>query len=508
MDGNTAQQRFLVQKVQLLMQRSHQYFNSQPDSAELLAKQAVQLVRSGAEAELLGEALYNLGYLYYKWVEIDSARKYLEELVTRRAQIDNSGLVGQAMNLLGNTYWLTDAQVKAKNYFERALQIHLELENHRDIGKSYNNLANLYSRLGDYDQAIDYFLKARKSYQQADYLEGVAWLPYSMTLLYKRLGDYAKARQSITASLEKYRQLAAERDDSTGIMLCYSQLGDVYRLLGQYKRGLQYNLNALRLRQKTGAGTAVADGMTGVGQCYYQLGNYDKARQYMQQALKFRKKSGIRAGSETNYTYLGYIHYAEGEIERALVDLEKGLQVARERNQQLSQSEILWKMSQIYAAEGNYPEAWDLRNEYIAIKDSLWDIKTSKRIAAIQLQYKIERQTQENQRLVQQNKINELKLARAAAWRNFLFLLIAFFLFAIIVTIYLYRKRLQIKTLKGLLPICANCKKIRNDKGYYEHVEKYISDHSEAIFSHGVCPDCIEELYPDYAQRKKRENHS
>lgn len=56
----------------------------------------------------------------------------------------------------------------------------------------------------------------------------------------------------------------------------------------------------------------------------------------------------------------------------------------------------------------------------------------------------------------------------------------------------------EIKTLSGLIPICSNCKKIRDDKGYWQQVEIYVRDHSEAEFSHGICPDCLEKLYPDY----------
>ena len=55
----------------------------------------------------------------------------------------------------------------------------------------------------------------------------------------------------------------------------------------------------------------------------------------------------------------------------------------------------------------------------------------------------------------------------------------------------------QVKTLRGLLPICANCKKIRDEKGYWNQIESYISQHSEADFSHGICPDCLKKLYPE-----------
>ena len=56
------------------------------------------------------------------------------------------------------------------------------------------------------------------------------------------------------------------------------------------------------------------------------------------------------------------------------------------------------------------------------------------------------------------------------------------------------------KQLSGLLPICANCKKIRDDKGYWSQIESYISKHSAADFSHGICPECFEDQCPDLEQ--------
>lgn len=55
----------------------------------------------------------------------------------------------------------------------------------------------------------------------------------------------------------------------------------------------------------------------------------------------------------------------------------------------------------------------------------------------------------------------------------------------------------QVKTLSGLLPICSHCKNVRDDKGYWNQIEGYISKHSETQFSHGICPKCIKKYYPD-----------
>jgi PAS domain-containing protein len=59
----------------------------------------------------------------------------------------------------------------------------------------------------------------------------------------------------------------------------------------------------------------------------------------------------------------------------------------------------------------------------------------------------------------------------------------------------------EIKTLTGLLPICSACKKIRNPEGYWKQIEAYIMEHSDAEFSHGLCPECTEKLYPGRNQR-------
>ena len=59
----------------------------------------------------------------------------------------------------------------------------------------------------------------------------------------------------------------------------------------------------------------------------------------------------------------------------------------------------------------------------------------------------------------------------------------------------------EIKVLRGLLPICASCKKIRDKKGYWNQIEIYIKDRSEAEFTHSLCPECTKKLYPEFADK-------
>jgi hypothetical protein len=64
----------------------------------------------------------------------------------------------------------------------------------------------------------------------------------------------------------------------------------------------------------------------------------------------------------------------------------------------------------------------------------------------------------------------------------------------------------QVKTLRGLVPICAQCKKVRDDKGYWLRVETFVEDHSHAEFTHGLCPECLEELEQEFEETLSGQN--
>ena len=63
----------------------------------------------------------------------------------------------------------------------------------------------------------------------------------------------------------------------------------------------------------------------------------------------------------------------------------------------------------------------------------------------------------------------------------------------------------EIHSLRGIIPICSSCKKVRDDKGYWQQVEAYVRARSEAEFSHSICPECFEKLYPDFLSKSRNQ---
>jgi tetratricopeptide (TPR) repeat protein len=482
---------------------SKKFINVNRDSASYYARKALNLTESWSSQALECDALYNIGYINFRWGRLNRSHKYLHQSLSLAKNLKDSIRMAIAINRLGNVYWFKDDQLKAKEYFEKARRIYQRSSNNKELGRTKNNLANIYRQWGNYQKAIRLYLEALNHYQKAEYKEGLAWLNFSLTLLYKKLEDYDKALNTINQSLKIYKQIETRDYDSTGIMICYGQLGDIYNLKGNPEKGLQYHKKALRLRKKTGVKSAIADGLTGIGQTYFQMGEYSSAMQYFNRSQQHREEANIQKGMDTNLKFIGLIYYKLGQNNEAMNHLHESLQISRALNQRQLERDILKHMADIHQENREYKKAWNKIHEHVAVKNSLINSRVSKQIASIQLQHQIDQQDQKNERLFKDNEIKELQLARANIMHYLLILLIIFFIVAIIMTLYLYRKKMQIKTLRGLIPICASCKKVRNDAGFYQQVEQYITEHSELKFSHGICPECMQELYPEYTPKKK-----
>lgn len=483
-------------QVVTLIDASRQQMAISRDSAAVLAHRALRLAEAAAEPRLVSTALRNIGFLHYHWSELDSAQIYHEQALERSRSIADRPGEGLALNRLGNIAWLDERQAEAHHFYEQALAVHQALADPKEIGRSLNNLAVMHREWGDYQQAIRLFLDARQAYLEADFVEGQAWLDFSLAILYKKLEEYDRALVSINRSLESYRELAGS--DSSGVMICYGQLGDLYLLKGDVEQGLHYQLRALEMRQRTGVQQAVADGHMGVGKAYYALGELEQAEKHFRLSEAIRAQFDGERGRATNLLFLGRIYRDRKDGVTARDNFEQALEVSRQLQERDKESEALWELSELHAEAGDFQLAWRTRQSYEEVHGLVMNAEISKRVASLQLQHEIDAQETENERLVRDNRIKDLQLGQSRTLTALVVVGAMFILVTAVVIFYLQGKRAQIHTLKGLIPICAHCKKIRNDAGYYEQLEKYISEHSEAQFSHGICQECASELYGAY----------
>ncbi len=91
-------------------------------------------------------------------------------------------------------------------------------------------------------------------------------------------------------------------------------------------------------------------------------------------------------------------------------------------------------------------------------------------------------------------------------WRESLFESVCIVILGVVIIRFTNNIFHRMKYLEGILPICASCKKIRDEKDNWQQIEAYVRDRSDAEFSHGICPECAEKLYPDFNPYKKKLN--
>lgn len=531
------------QKVSLLIQLGKiTIINSRPDAVAVY-EEAIDLANRINHKPSLSDALYAAGENYYHLGQQETAIRRLKESLQIAEEIRDSSRIGACLLRLGNATAQLNEQEEAEQYYLDALSVIQSLNDPVLAGRTLNNLANLYGQWGQYVKALNMFDRVREYYEEAGFIEGLGWLNFSIARLYKQFSDYENALKYAHLGLEYYEALNRQTGDSTGIMISYGQLGDIYIQMGKLDEALQYHQAALRLREKTGVKSAIADGYHGLGEIYYYQHDYPKALEYFQKALQLRKEARASLGIASLMKYVGLIHLEQGDIKKGRNYLLGALSLARKSKQPNIEKEVLGKIAEIYLDAQDYKKASDYFHRYIAISDSIINFEISNRITSYLVNTEIEKQQKEKELLAQEKRITELELAQQKSVKNILLILIVPALLILAGFWILYRQKSrdnrllreknaqvlrahqqlqeeitereriekehetligelkeslsQIKTLSGLIPICAHCKKIRNDQGYYEQLEKYIMDHSDAVFSHGICPECMEKYYTD-----------
>lgn len=327
-----------------------------------------------------------------------------------------------------------------------------------------------------------------------------------LSKIYKDTGDYPAAQTYLMQALALCRQ---EGDQHTESMLL-NDLGHLYYHTNDEERGLEYFEQALKIAKSTNDQEMQARMMNNIGDLLNNAGRYDEAFPYLEQSLALTRQFKVRSLEPVVLDSLSEIYAVRGNYNQALECLQLAYQLAEEFDDKSRQLIFLRNMARVYqrqqeldtaldylrralaAAEATeakaemftchqlLAEVYEVRREpekslfhhkqFHAIKEEIFNEKSDQKLKTLQV-------------------IHETETARQAAeiYR--------------LKNIELQTALEQVKQLSGLLPICANCKKIRDDKGYWQLVEVYIRNHSEADFSHGICPECMQILYPEFIKK-------
>jgi len=445
-----------------------------------------------AKNDSLGVAMLTraLGLLFIRTAEYDSSLVYYGRAKGYYEELGNTQRVAAMINSMGASYYQLGLYEKALEHYQQSLLIRREVKDLEGVSRVLTNIGMLYTRRGDYDDAEPYFIEAGQKAKEAGHVGLVA---YSLT----NLGELLETRGDLDGALEYYLQALEynrEYAERSNLVLSLNAVGARYAKMGRLKQAMLY----------LGEAHAVAD--------------------------TIMHKEGMAAALMN----MGVAYVTVGDNKRASDAFEKSMNITKSTGNRELLRETLGHIAGMKETSGDYKGALTSFKRYEALKDSIYGEAATKNIDRLKVEYESDQKERENEMFRQRHRANETLLIR----NKTIIILISVSLamgavfIAILSTMYRGKKRAnvrlnetnrevtlqrdeiehkntaledalrEIKTLSGMLPICSSCKKIRDDSGYWDEVEGYISKHSEAIFSHSICPDCMVKLYPDYADKK------
>jgi tetratricopeptide (TPR) repeat protein len=465
--GSVSAQRGASGPVAELNAEARLLSDSDPDRSLALAQQALAAARGSRDLRGQAEAFNYIAYAYRAHSLLDVARQNALESIRLYAQ--SGDRVGEAQGY--NTLGLIEADA---GRFPDALEAHLEALHIREaagdkegLAYSYNNLGNAYRNMAQYDKALEYHERGLALKIEIGNRSSEAFSHHNIGLVHAAMGNNARA----LAAYERAIAIRAELND---------------------RRQMAVTLNAIgRIEAQTTPAAA--------------LRTYERA-------LVLRREVGDTRGEMATELSIGDIYRQMKDPARARAAYNRAIALGDSIDAPLMRSNALRGLAEVEAARGDYAAAYQHIIQHQEAREKMFNDQSAARLQRLSVAHETERQQQQIQALQHQGEMREAELARVRAVRTALASIAVLVLVSLGLLYARYRLKRQsearllaqaealadalarVQTLRGLLPICAWCKKIRDDNGYWTQVEAYVSSHSQAEFTHSICPSCSDEV--------------
>lgn len=469
-----------------------------------------------AAYERLGGALEKVGRTP------EALDAYRRAIAVAREARDSTAL-SKSTYSLGLMHWTSNSYDSALVHLEAARDIRIALNDRPGLGRVLNSIGASFYQLGNYEPALEAFVRARDLRREAGDSAGVARILTNIGKTYHDWRQYARANAVLTEAVATAR--SADVPATVGYAL--NSLAMLHIDLQDYEgaRALidsataAYNAGAPRVTESdSSGGWSLNTAATGL--LLVREGRAAEALPLLEAVLVAGEKRGSVRGQARSHLYLGEAYSALGQRARAKAAFLRSLDFSTQVQQRVLALEALRQLADIEQSDNQTGAALGYLRRFQALRDTIFDQSTAQRIAAMEANAETQRELVENERLrdAQRTQTAVIGRQRLAGALGAVILLLTASLLGLFV--HFNRKGLareaalakanaelaavndalrtassEVRALKGLIPICSSCKKVRGDQGYWEAVETYISSRSDATFSHSICQSCGPALY-------------
>ncbi|TAL70824.1 MAG: tetratricopeptide repeat protein [Bacteroidetes bacterium] len=369
----------------------------------------------------IGRTYWDLGNILLKESKNDSALIYYNKALKIFEENSDDKNISNVLGFIGLSYSQLSEHNKALEYYEKALKVANQINCKSCISKWLGNSGIANYSLSNLQKAQEYYEQALLTSEELNFKRGMASWLCNMGKVYLDLSDFKKALEYFERALK----ISDEENDTLSISISLNFLGNANIYLGNYTKALEYYKNALAIDEESGDKRAIPIKLQNIGVAYNGLKEYDKALEYYEKSLYMFKESGAKSGISFSLLHIGGTYYylaidtSKNDTSGRVAYLEKSVAYEEEAATGFKELGELdnYKNSLIYLTAsykelGNNQKAFEVLQQVIILKDSIYSEETQKKIAIIEQSREIELKQKENELLAQRTKLQESELAR------------------------------------------------------------------------------------------------
>ena len=416
-------------KINQLIELSKIYRERNLDTSLSFSVEAHRLSKELNFKRWEATALNCKGLIYKDMGKLDSALYLFNQSVVVFRTINRKRSEANGYNNIGLTWDDKGNQAKASESYKKALAIFESLADYKNIAYTYTNIGQSERQHGNYLRAIDMYLNALKIYEKKMGLTHTAEIGSiynGLGIVYEKMEKYEESVTYFKKSLE----IKIKTANMYGAAITRNNLADVYNLLNQLNLSKEYSLQALHYFRSVNYSRGIAPSLLNLGSIYNKMDSFVEALKCHQEALELTRTLGYKEGEAITLTGLAEIHLKQNNLEEALRLAKQSLKIANENNLPEPQQNASWLISRAYIKQGDFKNGYQYYENYITLRDSIFNKSKLDRLYSIEKEYEIARKQGEINLLEQQNKIKELSLIQERYTKYFLLIALILVLIA------------------------------------------------------------------------------
>lgn len=439
------------QKVDSYNDLAHLLYRSHTDTAMFCAKNALSLAEKLDYKKGQAEAHRRIGVILVSNGFANRAlESYNKALDLFKSMNDKQGQ-GLVYNNFGQAYRRLGQFPKSVNYYLQARQIALETQDYDILSKIYNNIGIIFSSIGEYDSAISYYYRSLDMKAKYNTEDDLSSTYTNIGIVKLSLRDY----QSAEEYFEKAMEYDVAAQDGWGIANGFENIGLVKIGTEDLDEATKYFTKALDGFEDLKDRSGIAANLNYLGETLLKKGELSAAIDYLEKSRVMYEEIGNKRGSAVTLINLATCFKKMNNLDSAIHWTNKAFEIASEigaMKEAVEASELLYNL---YGQMGDQKNLYRYAQQYIALKDSLFDHQKIEYIARLESKQQLSIVQQENELLLKDNqlKINELqasnlKIARQNTTQVALFICL---IFALLTAFFWYRFNLRKQKTIGLL---------------------------------------------------------